>query len=197
MKTTVDLSFRVPKDRIGVIIGKNGTTKKIIEKKTHTRIIVDSENNLVRILSKETGERILDAYKAQAAITAIARGFSEKKALKLLEPDYQLEIIEIPGSPKRTEIIRGRLIGKKGKFRQYLEEKLNCYISIRGNTVAVIASSENLPLVINAINMIIEGRKHATVVNYLEQQLKLETDSYRPISLWKTKYSDIPGLEEE
>ncbi len=78
-----------------------------------------------------------------------------------------------------------------------MREKLNCYSSIRGNTVAVIASSENLPLVINAINMIIEGRKHATVVNYLEQQLKLETDSYRPISLWKTKYSDIPGLEEE
>ncbi|PKL60191.1 MAG: RNA-processing protein, partial [Methanomicrobiales archaeon HGW-Methanomicrobiales-4] len=38
---------RITRERIGVLIGKKGMTKRDIEEKTKTRILVDSEEGMV------------------------------------------------------------------------------------------------------------------------------------------------------
>ena len=44
------------KQRLPIVIGKNGETKKLIEKLTHTRIEVDSETGEVTISQRTIGE---------------------------------------------------------------------------------------------------------------------------------------------
>src|SRR3989304_3757993 len=75
---------RLPKDRIGVIIGRNGIVKKEIENKCSVDISVDSENGEVVIrLLKSIDES--EPFKAINIINAIGKGFSPEKAFRLLD----------------------------------------------------------------------------------------------------------------
>ena len=82
---------RIPKERIAILIGKKGETKREISKATNTKIKVDSNEGDVII----TGEDGLNVYNAKKIIQAIGRGFNPKKALQLLEEDEIFEMINM------------------------------------------------------------------------------------------------------
>ncbi len=85
-------TVRVPSARIAALIGKEGKTKRKIEKLTKCRIKVDSKTGEATIEAEAGGKNF---YNALNIIRAIARGFSPEKALLLLDEDYLLEILKL------------------------------------------------------------------------------------------------------
>jgi len=151
--------IKAPKDRIAVLIGKNGETKKMLEKATKTRINIDSKTGEAEVEGKS--ENALEYYIATQVVKAIARGFSPEHALKLLDENYYLDIIDIEDfvGKKERELHskKGRLIGKRGKVRERIEEETDCLISVYGKTVGIIGTPEGMELCRKAIEMILEG----------------------------------------
>lgn len=163
--------LKIPKERVAVLIGVNGVTKRRIEKLTKTKLEVDSKEGDVLV----HGEDGLDIYETREIIKAIGRGFNPEIALKLLDMDYNLEIIRISdySNSKNTEIrMKGRLIGTGGKTRRAIEELTETYISIYGKTISIIGKIESSNAAKRAIIMLLQGAPHSTAYNWLERKRK-------------------------
>lgn len=161
---------KVPRERVAVIIGKEGETKKQLEGIGEVKLIVDSEVGEVTIIK---GGDPLKAVVTSSVIQAIGRGFNPTKAELLYEENSQLAVIQLrdfakPGS-HRMEQIRGRLIGTGGRTRRIVEELTSTYISVYGDTVSIIGDYVAMEYARNAINMLINGSKQRTVYTYLEK----------------------------
>jgi ribosomal RNA assembly protein len=76
--------LRIPKDRVGVLIGQNGKTKDDIETKTKTRLNITKEGEVTIEGSS------FESWIAKQIVKAIGRGFSPANALLLLKDDYSL-----------------------------------------------------------------------------------------------------------
>ncbi|HID73166.1 TPA: RNA-processing protein, partial [Candidatus Micrarchaeota archaeon] len=103
--------IRIPAERVSVLIGKSGETKKLIEEKCKIKLTVDAEGEV-----QMDGEPA-DIYLSKDVIQAIGRGFSPKIALKLADDDFNLLIFplrEILPSEKAIKRIKGRVIGESG-----------------------------------------------------------------------------------
>jgi ribosomal RNA assembly protein len=164
------MHVKVPHDRLGAIIGKNGETKKLLEKISKTEIKIDSESGSVEVTSKDP----LMELRGAEVIKAIARGFSPSRAFHLLDDELLLlEIIEIPAST-RDELrrISGRIIGRRGRTRNLMEELTGASISVYGKTIAVIGYPEQISVVRTALKMLIDGAMHSRVYSYLERKRK-------------------------
>lgn len=162
--------LKVNTDRIGVLIGKGGSTKREIEEKTGTTISVDSREGVVKI-EGESADGVLNAVNV---VEAISRGFSPERAFKLLGEDgMMLDIIDlgaIADTPQKLERLRGRIIGRDGRAREQMEEMTGTQISVFGRTVAIIGMFEQVKLARSAIEMLIEGAPHETVFTFLERR---------------------------
>ncbi|HDM25496.1 MAG TPA: RNA-processing protein [Thermoplasmatales archaeon] len=165
--------IKIPKDRIGALIGHGGETKKHIEERTNVKLDIDSETGEVTINEKEVKEPI-DILKAEKVITAIGRGFSPEHAFKLFDDDYDLFLFDIRDYAGRSKAhvrrLKGRIIGRKGKTREILEELTESHISIYGHTVAIIADMLFMEPIKTAVEMLLNGSKHSTVYRYLEEK---------------------------
>ena len=164
---------RVPKERIAVIIGKDGESKKQIEAIGEVKISIESDTGDVNIFQK--GDP-LKANITASVIQAIGRGFSPINASLLYEENYQLIVISLrdfakPGS-HRIEQIRARLIGTGGKTRKVVEELTSTHISVYGDTVSIIGDYVAIEYAKEAINMLINGSKQRTVYTYLEKSAR-------------------------
>mgnify|MGYP005839155297 CR=1 FL=1 len=163
--------IRIPEERIGVLIGPNGSTKKKIEKKTKTNIEVDSREGEVSISGE--GEEF---FKAVDIVKAIGRGFSPERALTLLKDDYLLKIIEITDfagkNSSNQKAKRGRVIGRKGTARTEIEKKTHCLISVYGKTVSIIGLANEIETATHAVELLLSGARHETMENFLEQESK-------------------------
>jgi ribosomal RNA assembly protein len=162
--------LRIPNERIGVLIGKGGETKKELEERTGVKIEVDSETGEVKIVSYEDPAEVLRAINV---IRAIGRGFSPERAFRLLEDDLiSLDIIdlsEFARNKKDLERMKGRIIGRGGRTREIFEELTGTLISIYGKTVAIIGYPEQIQAVRKAIMMLVDGAPHGAVYAYLEK----------------------------
>ena len=168
--------FKLNNSRIAVVIGKNGETKKEIEDKLGVIIEIKSENGEVEIKQDFKIDNFdpLNILIAQKIIEAINRGFNPKKALKLMDEEYELEIFNlisvIGKSDKKLKRIKGRIIGRNGEIRKAIERYAESNISVFGKTVSIIADYENLQIARKAINMIIKGMPHHVILKYLENK---------------------------
>lgn len=160
---------RIPKDRVAVLIGKKGSTKRLIEKKTKTKLEISTSGD---ILFK--GEDNIALFVTQNIIKAIGRGFNPDIALTLLNENNLLEIIQIKDfigkSKKKFTRIKARLIGTKGKSKKIIEHITNTEISIYGKTVSIIGPIENVGLAKRAIEKLLQGAPHGHVYKFIEAQ---------------------------
>ena len=198
---------RVPKNRIAVLIGKSGKTREMIEKACGGSLTIDSQSGDVSI-SWEGDPDPIKRMKAPDVISAIGRGFSPARAVQLLEDDFFLRMYDIREwvgrQPNQTRRMRSRLIGTNGRIRTLIEEHTGCEISIYGSTVAVIGDDEGLALAAPAIEGILGGSEHGTVLFGLEQDRKrqrlrsknLETYADRSSSAPESFESMVPGFSE-
>ena len=181
-------NIKIPLDRVGVLIGKDGKVKDIIEKSCGVRLDIDSEHGEVTIKGNAPIER-MEPFKAVELVTAIARGFSPDKAKRLLDEDTILQIIDLKEYAGRSrnalERIKGRIIGSNGKARRLIEELSEAYISVHGHYVAIIGKSEEVKLATEAVTMLARGSMHKSVYNMLEiarRRAKMEK-----LKLWEDR----------
>jgi ribosomal RNA assembly protein len=168
-KSNYDYIIKIPKDRIAVLIGTKGEVKKSLEEDSSCEINVDSKEGEVNISSKDS----LKLFSLKEVIRAIARGFNPELAKLLLKQDYGLEIINLNeyNDHKSHQLrLKGRVIGRKGKSRESIEELTNCYISVYGKTISILGPVVNIPLARKAVESLLMGSMHATVYKWLEKQ---------------------------
>jgi len=165
--------IKIPNDRIGAIIGKNGTTRKYLEKRLKVSLEVDSQSGLVEMTNEDEA---IHEIRAMEVIKAIGRGFSPERALKLLDDDDMIldliDLSDIADSPEKLARIRGRIIGREGKAREQMENMTGAEISVYGKTVAIIGMPDQTNDAHTAISMLINGSEHTTVFNYLDRKRK-------------------------
>ncbi|WP_202318690.1 KH domain-containing protein [Archaeoglobus neptunius] len=163
------IEIEVPEDRIGVLIGKEGEIRKLIEERTGCKLKISGRYGSVKI---ECGDAI-GFMKARDVVTAIAHGFSPDVALKLLDDDFLvLEVIDLSSmvSDNSMRRIKGRIIGKEGKMRKQIEDMLNVNVSVRDKYVAIIGEAENVGAAREALMMLIDGAQHSTVIKFMEKK---------------------------
>ncbi len=165
--------LRIPEDRVAVLIGRNGETKKLLEEKGHVTLDIESENGIISV--SQNGDP-LKANISLSVIHAIGRGFNPQKALELLQDNFQLIVIPLrdfakPGS-KRIAELRGRLIGTGGKTRRVVEELTSTHISVYGDTVSIIGDYVSVEYAREALMLLIKGSKQRTVYTFLEKNAR-------------------------
>ena len=168
--------LKIPRERVGVVIGKNGITKDEIENLTKTEIVVDSEAGTVAISPTEETEDPLSVWKARYIVKAIGRGFNPEISVKLMGDETILEIINLPdyvGKSKKA-ILRqkSRIIGKDGRTKDIITDMTGVDISIYGKTVAIIGEMEQIHIAKEAVEMILNGVRHKTVYAFLERKTR-------------------------
>jgi ribosomal RNA assembly protein len=162
---------RIPVERVGAVIGKEGATKRSLEGELRVHLSVDSREGVVTVKSEETEGA--DPFTALRVIEAIGRGFSPQRATRLLNEGTALEVIDLRAYAGRStnslERIRGRVIGVRGKSRRVIEELTRCHLSVYGRTVAIIGDAAEVQLAVEAVKMLATGSQHRTVYNTLQK----------------------------
>jgi ribosomal RNA assembly protein len=168
--------LKIPRERVGVVIGKNGITKDEIENLTKTKITIDSEAGTVAISPTEETEDPLSVWKARYIVKAIGRGFNPEIAVKLMGDETILEIINLPdyvGKNKKAVLRqKARIIGKEGRTKDIITDMTGVDISIYGKTVAIIGDMEQIHIAKEAVEMILSGVRHKTVYAFLEKKTR-------------------------
>ncbi|HZY70610.1 MAG TPA: KH domain-containing protein [Thermoplasmata archaeon] len=164
------LVVRVPDDRVGVLIGPGGSTKRELENRTHTSVEVDAEEGEVRVSAPDTQAEA--ALTARDIVLAIGRGFSPSRAMRLLTDGTYLGVIDIKrvtGRRAKSALwrIRSRLIGEHGRARSRIEELSGCSMSVYGSTVALIGRERELERATRAVELLLRGSEHAAVFHML------------------------------
>lgn len=163
--------LKIPEERVAVLIGKDGETKKEIENSTKCKLDVSKEGDVTI-----SGEEGLILYTTREIVKAIGRGFNPKIALLLLKTDYVLEIIDmknIAGKSKNTmDRLKGRVIGKGGKSREEIERLTTTNISVYGKTIGILGDTQQVIIAREAVAMLLTGSMHKTVFQFLERKKK-------------------------
>ncbi len=166
--------IKIPKDRIGALIGPKGAIRKQLEKRSGFKIDVDTEENEVTIHDEVEGANPLDLLKLQDIIKAVGRGFSPDRADRLWSDEAYFELLDIydfVGKHKNhVRRIASRIIGAEGKTRRIIQEQTGCDLSIYGHTVGIIGNLEALADAKHACEMLLRGAEHASVYRYLERK---------------------------
>ena len=162
--------LKVPKNRVAVVIGREGGIKNEIEEATSTKLNIDSKEGDVFV----SGEDALGLYTAREIIRAIGRGFNPEIAKLLLKPDYIFEVVdlrEFVGKSRDAMLrLKGRVIGKEGKSRRLIEELTECNISVFGKTISIIGLPESAASARYAVESLLRGSTHANVYKWLEKK---------------------------
>jgi len=185
-------TIKIPKDRIGAIIGKAGKVKQQIEKRCGVEIEVDSESGDATIKGTRPADQ-MEAFRAVEVITAISRGFSPERAYRLFEDEemlfQQVDLHDYAGrSPNALERIKGRIIGEGGKARRMIEELTGAHVSVYGHMVGVIGSFHEVKLATDSIAMLAKGSMHKSVYNMLQEARR--RDKMDKMRLWEDSYDE-------
>lgn len=167
--------IKIPKERVAVLIGKSGETKKEIEEYAQAKLEIDSKEGDVKI----TGNDSLNMYAAKEVIRAIGRGFNPEIAKLLFKQDHALEIIPLLDYVKHKghfERIKGRVIGANGKSRETIENLTGAYISVYGKTITILGRAEDLIIAKKAVESLLLGSPHANVYKWLEKNKRIQKE---------------------
>jgi ribosomal RNA assembly protein len=165
------LFVRIPEERVAVVIGPGGATKRSIEKRTGAVLEIDAAEGSVVVRSDDSGDP-MGAMQARDIVLAIGRGFSPERAARLLKEGTYLGVIDIKRVTGRKEKaalwrVRSRLIGTEGRARARIEELSGASVSVFGSTVALIGQEKQLVSATRAVELLLRGSEHSVVFHML------------------------------
>lgn len=155
---------RIPEERVKVLIGKEGSTKKMLEKRCNVKLRVVSDGE-VEISGDPT-----DVFFSLDVVKAIGRGFEPRIALRLMKDDYVLYIVhlrETVNTDKAMKRVKGRIIGERGSIKTQIEDSTDAKICLYGSTIAIIARIDAVEYTKEAVDMLLRGVRHSSVLSYL------------------------------
>lgn len=195
---------RIPQDRIAVLIGRKGATRRALEEATNSKLHIDSNSGDVSVVWNEEFDPIL-RMKFPDVIRAIGRGMNPERALQLLKDDQHLRLFDmreyVGKNANQQRRIRSRLIGRNGRIRELIEEHSGAEIVIYGSTVVIIGDEESLPLASQAIERLLQGAEHSSVLKHLETERRKKRMSARNLESIDTLEEGgrfeamVPGLD--
>jgi ribosomal RNA assembly protein len=166
---------RIPKERVGVLIGREGETKRTIEERAHVHLEIDSEEGEVAINDTQVQDPLL-SLKVEDIVRAIGRGFSPEAAFRLFKDDVELYIFDIYDYAGKTEShlerVKARVIGRDGKTKRVIESITGSNVAIYGHTVGLISDFEGMDIAKRALDMLLSGSQQPTVYRFLEREMK-------------------------
>jgi len=182
---------KVPRERIGALIGPDGRVKASIEKELSVELQIDSQTGDIQITLMPNAQDPTVLFRAKEVISAIGRGFSPEHAFRLLEDDEAvLEVIDLRETVGKSQSdmkrLKGRIIGKEGKTRRIIEELTEATVSVYGHTVSIIGNIDQADAAKEAIRMLIRGSLHRTVYRFLHR--KRRELKKKKMELWETPY---------
>ncbi|MCW4047923.1 MAG: KH domain-containing protein [Candidatus Bathyarchaeota archaeon] len=179
---------RIPKERVGVLLGSDGKVKQQIEEKLMVELQVESDSGgvMIALSDKATDPSLL--LKAKDVVTAIGRGFAPEHAFRLVrDEDSIFDLIDLRQIFGRSESdikrVKGRIIGANGKTRKLIEELTEANVVVYGHTVGFIGTFEQVDVARNAVQMLISGSQHNTVYRYLQR--KRSEFKKQKLQLWE------------
>ena len=151
---------KIISERISKIIKK----KKVLEKELDVKI----RNRGSEVFIEGSSE---NEYIAEKIIDAINFDFPFDTVMLIKNENFSFEILNIKDYTKRKdlEIIRARIIGKKGKTLKTLSGLTKCYFELKDNYVGIIGDVEYIENAENAVIAIIKGAKQSNVYGFLEK----------------------------
>jgi arCOG04150 universal archaeal KH domain protein len=184
---------KVPRERVGALVGPDGRVKENIEKKLKIGLRIDSQTGDIQITLTPTAKDPTVLLSAKEVLTAIGRGFSPEHAFRLLEDDETvLEVIDlreqVGRSPSDMKRLKGRVIGKEGKTRRIIEELTEANVSVYGHTISIIGRMDQVYTAKEAVRMLIRGSLHCSVYRYLHR--KRRELKKKKMELWEPSYRD-------
>lgn len=167
--------LKIPRERVGVLVGPDGRTKKNIEDRLSVELEIDSDAGdvAIKLSEKSTDPSLL--FKAKDVITALGRGFSPEHAFRLIrDEEALLDMIDLRAVFGKSEAdikrVKGRIIGMNGKTRQIIEELTDTNVAVYGHTVSVIGTIDQVQVAREAIEMLVKGSMHGTVYRFLHRK---------------------------
>jgi len=153
-----NMFVRIPKERVGVLVGPDGKVKQRIEEKFTVELEIESESGGVTIVLSEKATDPSVLFKAKDTVTAIGRGFSPEHAFRLLRNEDDIfDFIDLRAVFGKSESdikrVKGRIIG-----------------AVYGHTIGFIGTFERVDVARNAVQMLINGSQHHTVYKYLQRK---------------------------
>jgi len=167
----LDTFVKIPKERVGILIGEEGKAKQYIEDRLNVKIDVDGEGSVtIKLTEKASDPSML--LKAKDVVTAIGRGFSPEATYRLIRNEDEIfDMRQVFGrSESDIKRVKGRLIGTEGKTRKLIEELTEASVVVYGHTIGFIGSFTQVEAARHAAQMIIEGCQHQTVYRFLQRK---------------------------
>ncbi len=166
---------KIPSDRIGALVGPEGTAKKTIEEKLEVKLQIDSEAGDVTITLADTARDPSMLFRAKEVATAVGRGFSPDNAFRLIRDENAImDVIDLRmvfgKSESDIKRIKGRIIGEGGKTRRLIEELTDTNMAVYGHTVSIIGTIEQVQAAREAVQMLVKGSMHAKVYRFLHRK---------------------------
>jgi ribosomal RNA assembly protein len=191
---------RIPKERIGVVIGPEGTTKKNIEERLMVELEIDSDAGDVNITLSEKAADPSTLFRAKDVVTALGRGFSPEHAFRLVrDEDVALELVDLRGVFGKSESdlkrVKGRIIGQNGKTRRIIEELTDANVAVYGHTVGIIGTLDQVEIAKEAIQMLVKGSMHSTVYRFLHR--KRRELKKKKLEIWEKPPEEKPGRQKK
>jgi ribosomal RNA assembly protein len=188
--------IKIPRERVGVIIGPEGVTKKNIEEKLSVELQIDSDSGDVTITMSKRATDPSMLFKAKDVVTALGRGFSPEHAFRLVrDEDAILDVIDLRTvfgkSDENIKRVKGRIIGTNGKTRRLIEELTDTDVAVFGHTISIIGTIEQVHPAREAIEMLIKGSMHTTVYRVLHRK-RVELKK-KMIDLWEKPSEEKQG----
>ena len=167
------LLARIAKDRIGVLIGKGGGTKRALEEEAGCQLHIDSDSGEISAEWNDESDPII-RLKMPDLIRAIGRGMSPQRAIQLLDDNVHLRMYDIREwvgrQPNQIRRMRGRVIGREGRIRELVEELSGVEIVVYRSTILVVGDIESLAVGSAAVERLLGGAEHGTVLKFLEKE---------------------------
>lgn len=163
----MEIEVEVPEDRLAVMIGKDGSTKRKIEELSGCKLFI--KESAVKISCEDP----VKFLRVKDVVNAISKGFNPEIAMMLLKnEELILEVIDLTDfvSDKDLQRVKGRIIGKDGKMRRQIEDTLNVQVSIYDKYVSIIGDFEGASIAREAVDMLVEGAQHSTVMKFIERK---------------------------
>lgn len=166
---------RIPKERVGVLLGPDGKVKRQIEEKLMVKLEVDSEQGDVNITLDKDAPDPSVLFRTKDIVTAIGRGFAPERAFRLIRDENSIfdvvDLREIFGrSESDIKRVKGRIIGMEGKTRRIIEDLSGADTVVYGHTVGIIGTFEQANIARTAVQMLIDGCQHHSVYKYLAKK---------------------------
>ncbi len=182
-------ALKIPLERVGALVGKEGIVKNEIEKRCGVSLNIDGSTGDVWVSYDNSSLKEGEPFKANEIITAIARGFSPQRAFTLFDEGKVLSMIDLREYSGKSENslarIKARLIGSDGKARKLIEQLSGTAISVYGHTVSIIGDSDKTKVAEDAIVKLASGGTHKAAYQMLQKyrsKQKLER-----LQLWESQ----------